>query len=60
MGEEGKPVDFVTARRHICESCEHKEKIIGIDICGKCSCAIWGKTLMKYSSCPEGKWKSEE
>ena len=46
-------------RRQICEECEHKVVWVGVNACNVCGCSIWGKTMMKGQSCPEGKWDKE-
>lgn len=44
-----------TARRKICDACEHRTKL---DRCGKCGCPLGAKTrsLDPASKCPEGHW----
>jgi hypothetical protein len=58
MTEE--PISYVDKRREICDKCEHKKIVIGAKFCEECGCAIWGKTLIKFQSCPKGKWNAEE
>jgi len=48
-------ISYVDKRREICDKCEHKKIIIGAKFCEECGCAIWGKTLIKFQSCPKGK-----
>ena len=55
-----KKRDYIIERRDICDSCEHKKIVIGAKFCNSCGCAIWGKTLIKWEKCPEGKWNAEE
>jgi hypothetical protein len=50
---------YVQERRNICNSCEHKKKIIGANMCGKCGCSIWAKTLIPSFKCPIGKWDAK-
>jgi len=59
MDSDEKP-SYIEIRRNICNSCEHLKIIIGAKFCNSCGCAIWGKTLMKNQSCPEGKWDAEK
>lgn len=47
-------------RREICSTCEHRTTMIGVDVCNKCGCSIWGKTLIMNAKCPEGKWYAEQ
>jgi hypothetical protein len=58
MGEDRK-LNFVERRRDICDKCEHLTTMIGVKVCNKCGCAIWGKTIIPISKCPEGKWNAE-
>jgi len=58
MSEESV-INFVDKRRAICDSCEFKEKLIGVNLCSKCGCAIWGKTKLRNQKCPQGKWDAE-
>jgi hypothetical protein len=30
--------------------------MIGVNVCDKCGCSIWGKTMIPGAKCPEGKW----
>lgn len=55
-----EPISYIEKRRNICNSCEHKKIIIGAKFCNSCGCAIWGKTMIKSQSCPEGKWNAEK
>ena len=54
------PISFVQARREICSHCEHQKTLMGARFCDTCGCAIWGKTLLKFEKCPEGKWDAEK
>jgi len=54
------PISFTQNRRDICAKCEHQKIIIGARFCDVCGCAIWGKTLLKFEKCPEGKWDVEK
>lgn len=54
------PISFIDKRRKICSTCEHLTVIIGAKVCNSCGCSIWGKTLIKSSKCPEGKWNAEK
>jgi len=54
------PISFIEARRQICSHCEHQKTVIGARFCDICGCAIWGKTLLKFEKCPEGKWDAEK
>ena len=54
-----EPLSYIEIRRNICNSCEHLKIVIGAKVCNSCGCSIWGKTMMKGQSCPEGKWDKE-
>ncbi len=43
-------------RMTICNDCEHKTFMVGVDICGKCLCPLIAKTRSPESSCPIDKW----
>ena len=53
-------ISYIEKRSNICNSCEHLKIIVGAKFCNSCGCAIWGKTMMKGQSCPEGKWDAEQ
>ena len=53
-------ISFIDKRKLICNSCEHLKIIVGAKFCNSCGCAIWGKTMIKSQSCPEGKWDAEK
>ena len=55
-----QPISFTVNRREICSKCEHQKIILGAKFCDVCGCAIWGKTLLKFEKCPEGKWHAEK
>ena len=42
-------------RTKVCESCDKYLK--RAKICGVCKCFIPAKSRLRYSDCPEGKWK---
>ena len=46
-------------RLKVCNECTFKNKIIGIEICGKCHCPIVAKIRSIESICPENKWITE-
>jgi hypothetical protein len=56
---ETKVISFLDRRRKICDECEHLTTWVGIKGCEVCGCAIWGKTIIPISKCPEGKWNAE-
>ena len=58
MDQERK-INFVQARRAICNTCEEMTVFIGIQACNKCGCAIWSKTMLSGQKCPMGKWNAE-
>jgi hypothetical protein len=61
MEEKTQKIDFVTRRRQICNSCEHQGIYFKkVKACKKCGCAILGKTMLKWASCPIGKWDAEK
>jgi prolyl 4-hydroxylase len=44
-------------RLEICESCEFKDTILGINKCSVCGCALKGKVFSpQRGACPKGKW----
>ena len=57
---EEKPISFIEKRRIICGQCEYQKIVIGARFCDVCGCAIWGKTLLQFEKCPEGKWDVEK
>jgi len=59
MDTDKKEITFIEHRREICSSCEYSTKVMGINICDVCGCAIYGKTLIKIARCPKGKWNAE-
>jgi hypothetical protein len=60
MDKDEARINFVKNRRDICDTCEHLTLLIGLKTCNKCGCSIWGKTLLRGSSCPIGKWNIEK
>lgn len=52
----GELKTYIKIRREICESCEHKKVMVGVNTCGKCGCALWPKTIAPVSKCPIDKW----
>lgn len=42
-----------SARRKICDACEHKS---ALDRCLKCGCPLSAKTRSLITNCPEGNW----
>lgn len=51
--------DIRTYRKNICDSCENKKVIVGIEYCGVCKCAILMKIATKSAHCPQGKWEQD-
>lgn len=43
-------------RLSICNTCEHKETMIGLEVCGHCHCVLEAKARSLESKCPEKKW----
>ena len=45
-------------RYSICEGCEHRKKLLGAEICGKCGCPLSKKIFSSKMSetCPMGLW----
>lgn len=56
MGEDRKVITIAERRREICNDCKHQIVVIGANICNKCGCSIWAKSLIPNAKCPEGKW----
>jgi len=48
------PNEIKIARLDICEKCEYLVK--STRQCSKCFCFVDGKTAVKNSKCPKGKW----
>ena len=46
-----------TERQKICKECD---QLNGLNMCNICNCFMPGKTLLKSSDCPQGKWGSIE
>ena len=44
-------------RQKICKECD---QLTMVNICSICNCFMPGKTLLKSSECPQGKWGSVE
>ena len=57
--DQERELKFFEKRRLICDECEHKTQIMGINTCEACGCSIWGKNLIKPAKCPKGKWNAE-
>ena len=57
--DQERELKFFEKRRLICDECEHKTQIMGINTCDACGCSIWAKTMIPISKCPEGKWNAE-
>lgn len=45
-------------RRSICDGCDKKESILGVEYCGECKCILMFKTAFKYARCPLNKWEA--
>lgn len=43
-------------RKDICDSCEEKTTLLGIDKCGVCHCVIQFKVRDANTNCPINKW----
>lgn len=44
-------------RLEICNDCEFKDVILGINKCSVCGCALKGKVFSpQRGACPKGKW----
>ena len=51
-------VDAIAKQRlDVCNTCEHKTTMLGMDCCGLCHCPLLAKTKSPNSKCPCGKWK---
>jgi hypothetical protein len=44
-------------RMKICNACEEKKMILGVEVCGKCNCPLIAKVRASENSCPLKKWK---
>lgn len=52
-------VSQTAARREICNQCDKKEHVLGVEYCGSCKCILMFKTAFRYARCPENKWDVE-
>lgn len=43
-------------RKAICDACENKETLLGIDQCRLCGCLLAVKMRLVSSDCPLKKW----
>jgi hypothetical protein len=50
-------VQISKERLVICNECEHKTLLLGVNVCGICHCPILGKTHSPMNTCPKQKWK---
>lgn len=48
--------DFAKERQHICRSCPHLEKFIGMQFCSICGCEVIAKSEVKDEICLDGRW----
>lgn len=44
-------------RRAICNGCDKKQQVLGVDKCGECGCLLVFKAAFKFSACPLNKWE---
>ena len=44
-------------RMTICNECEHKIEMMGMDVCGLCHCPLMASTRSPNKKCPADKWK---
>jgi hypothetical protein len=47
-------------RLTICESCNHKQTTLNINVCGLCGCVIRTKASVSNQSCPDNKWNTSK
>jgi hypothetical protein len=43
-------------RLSICEGCESRVIMFGMDACSECNCILGFKVQLNTSTCPKGKW----
>jgi len=43
-------------RSDICNRCEYKKALFGIEVCGVCHCPLLAKTRSVDSKCPKDRW----
>jgi prolyl 4-hydroxylase len=49
--------NLAVKRLEICNSCEYKKTVLGINQCSVCGCALKGKVFSpQRGTCPKGKW----
>jgi hypothetical protein len=46
-------------KKNICDNCDKKQTILGVEYCGECKCILLFKTSFKYARCPLNKWEVE-
>jgi hypothetical protein len=61
MEPSAKPSLFVSeekenSRKEVCNSCESKKVLLGVDMCSECNCVLALKTKATFAKCPIGKW----
>jgi hypothetical protein len=44
------------SRREVCDACEFKKVLLGIDMCSQCNCVLTLKTKATFATCPIKKW----
>lgn len=44
------------ARLEVCNTCDYKKNLAGLEICNECHCPLIAKTRSLDSKCPIGKW----
>lgn len=52
----GKKEDIARKRKHICNACKFKKRVIITDICSKCGCVINSKVRVADERCPKNFW----
>ena len=61
MRPSRKQLERAEKRYAVCLDCEHRTKMVGVEVCGLCKCPLKGKvfTLLSPSenNCEANKWK---
>ena len=58
--EHAADLSLQEERRAICNGCEHKTSIMGLDQCGLCKCLLVFKSRFSRAVCPAGKWQPHQ
>jgi len=48
--------EIAEVRQLICNGCDKKTEMLGMEVCGLCHCPLLAKTRSTDNRCPLGKW----